>query len=99
MDFIAENVLLLKINLDIRKIMLIFVMRKNKTNMILEKGIKIYNSVLEKCVNYVNNGWGTEYKVEDVVGFELGETFIFVHFCADDYAKYAYPIKIETIFK
>ena len=67
--------------------------------MILKNGIKIYNNILEKCVKYVNDGWRTEYNVEDVVGFELGETFIFVHFNKEDYTKDAYPIKIELIFK
>jgi len=67
--------------------------------MILEKGIKVYNNVLKRCVDYVNNGWDTSYKVEDVVGIELGETFMFVHFNKEDYTKEAYPITIELIFK
>lgn len=68
--------------------------------MILEKGIKIYDSILEKCVNYVNEGWLTSYKKEDIVGVELfSERTMFVHFNAEDYAKDAYPITIELIFR
>ena len=39
--------------------------------MILTKGIKVYNRLLEKVVECVNNGWKTNYKVEDVVGMEI----------------------------
>lgn len=67
--------------------------------MILENGIKIYDNMLEKCVNYVNMGWETSYKKEDIVGIELGATFLFVHFNAEDYTKEAYPITIEIIFR
>lgn len=67
--------------------------------MILEKGIKIYDSILEKCVNYVNEGWETSYKKEDIVGIELALTFLFVHFNEEDYTKEAYPIKMEILFR
>jgi hypothetical protein len=67
--------------------------------MILEKGVRIYDNILKKCVDYVNKGWDMSYKVEDVIGFELGKTFIFVHFDKEDYSKEAYPISIEIIFK
>ena len=67
--------------------------------MILEKGNKIYQSFLERCVNYVNGGWDLHYTVEDIVGIELGNTFIFVHFNKEDYAKDAYPITINIEFK
>lgn len=67
--------------------------------MILEKGIKIYDSILEKCVDYVNSGWKTSYKKEDIVGIELAMTYMFVHFNAEDYTKDAYPITIELIFQ
>ena len=46
-------------------------------------------------VEYVNNGWKTDYKVEDVVGMEINSTFIFVHFNKEDYTKDAYPIAVE----
>ena len=67
--------------------------------MILENGIKIYEPLLQKCVKYVNKGWKMSYKVEDVAGIELGETFMFVHFNKEDYTKDAYSISIEIIFK
>lgn len=67
--------------------------------MVLETGIKVYDSLLKKCVKYVNRGWRTRYKTKDVVGVEFGETFMFVHFNKEDYSKDAYPIKIELIFK
>ena len=67
--------------------------------MILENGIKVYEPLLKKCVKYVNEGWKMSYKVEDVTGIELGETYMFVHFNKEDYTKDAYPISIEIIFK
>jgi hypothetical protein len=67
--------------------------------MILENGIKVYDNILEKCVNYVNGGWDTSYKKEDIVGIELAATYMFVHFNKEDYTKDAYPISIELIFK
>lgn len=67
--------------------------------MVLDKGVKIYSNILERCVNYVNNGWGTNYSVKDVVGLELGNSFLFVHFDEKDYTKEAYPISIEITFK
>ena len=67
--------------------------------MTLEKGIKVYGRLLEKLVEYVNNGWQTTYTVEDVVGIEIETTFIFVHFNKEDYTKDAYPISIEIILK
>lgn len=67
--------------------------------MILESGIKVYNTLLKKCVEYVNNGWGTAYGVEDVVGIEFGTTFLFVHFNKEDYSKDAYPITISLKFE
>ena len=48
--------------------------------MILENGIKIYDRLLKKCVEYVNKGWDMKYRREDVVGIEIDTTFIFVHF-------------------
>ena len=67
--------------------------------MILENGIKIYNRLIKKCVEYVNKGWDMRYCREDVVGIEIDTTFIFVHFNNEDYTKDAYPIPIEIIFK
>jgi len=68
--------------------------------MILETGIKIYDNILEMCVNYVNKGWLTSYKKEDIVGIELlSEQTMFVHFNKDNYTEEAYPIKIELIFR
>lgn len=67
--------------------------------MVLEKGVKIYDNILKRCVKYVNNGWGTNYNIKDVVGFELGNSFLFVHFNEEDYSKEAYPISIEITFK
>lgn len=67
--------------------------------MILESGIKVYNALLKKCVEYVNKGLGTTYGVEDVVGIEFGTTFLFVHFNKEDYTKDAYPITISLKFE
>lgn len=67
--------------------------------MTLEHGIKVYGSFLEKCVNYVNNGWDKNYTTSDVAGIELGDTFLFVHFDKEDYTKEAYPITIKVMFK
>lgn len=67
--------------------------------MALEKGIKIYKTFLKRCVKYVNAGWEKSYKVKDVVGVELDNTFLFVHFNKTDYTKDAYPIGIEITFK
>lgn len=67
--------------------------------MTLENGIKVYNRLLKKCVEYVNKGWDMNYTTEDIVGFEISTTFIFVHFNKEDYTKDAYPIGIEIIFK
>lgn len=66
--------------------------------MVLETGIKVYNSLLKKCVDYVNNGWGTNYQIEDIAGIELGNTFMFVHFNKEDYSKQTYPITISLEF-
>lgn len=67
--------------------------------MTLEKGTKVYGRLLKKLVEYVNNGWQTNYTAEDVVGVEIDTTFIFVHFNKEDYTKDAYPISIEIILK
>lgn len=67
--------------------------------MALEKGTKVYGRLLEKLVEYVNNGWKTTYKTEDVVGVEIDTTFIFVHFNKEEYTKEAYPISIEIVLK
>lgn len=67
--------------------------------MILESGIKVYDDLLKKCVEYVNKGWGTTYGVEDVAGIEFGTTFLFVHFNKEDYTKDAYPITINLKFE
>ena len=71
----------------------------NGNAIILTKGIKVYNRLLEKVVEYVNKGWKTDYKVEDVVGMEINSTFIFVHFNKEDYTKDAYPIAVEMKLK
>lgn len=67
--------------------------------MILETGNKVYDNLLRRCVKYVNEGWDMSYKVEDVAGIEISDTFMFVHFDKEDYSKDAYPITIEIIFK
>ena len=67
--------------------------------MILTKGIKVYNRLLEKAVECVNNGWKTDYKVEDVVGMDINSTFIFVHFKKEDYKEDSYPIAVERKLK
>lgn len=67
--------------------------------MTLENGIKVYNRLLNKCVEYVNKGWDMNYTTEDIVGIEISTTFMFVHFNKEDYTKDAYPIGIEIIFK
>lgn len=67
--------------------------------MILENGIKIYDRLLKKCVEYVNNGWCVNYRLEDIAGIEIDTTFMFIHFNKEDYTKDAYPIPIEIIFK
>ena len=67
--------------------------------MVLDKGVKIYSDILERCVKYVNHGWCKNYNVKDVVGLELGNGFLFVHFDEKDYTKEAYPIGIEITFK
>ena len=71
----------------------------NGNAIILTKGIKVYNRLLEKVVEYVNKGWKTDYKVEDVVGMDINSTFIFVHFNKEDYTKDAYPIAVEMKLK
>ena len=67
--------------------------------MILETGIKVYDNLLKRCVDYVNAGWQTNYQIKDIVGIEFGDTFMFVHFNKEDYTKDAYPITISLIFK
>lgn len=67
--------------------------------MTLENGIKVYNRLLNKCVEYVNKGWDMNYTTEDIAGIEISTTFMFVHFNKEDYTKDAYPIGIEIIFK
>lgn len=67
--------------------------------MTLENGTKVYGRLLEKLVEYVNNGWKTTYKVEDIVGVEIDTTFIFVHFDKEECTKEAYPISIEIVLK
>ena len=62
-------------------------------------GIKVYDKLLKKCINYVNSGWCTNYQIEDIVGIEFGDTFMFVHFNKECYAKDAYPIAISLVFK
>ena len=67
--------------------------------MILERGtIKVYNKLLEKCVEYVNDGWKTKYGVKDIIGIEFETTYMIVHFNKGDYTKEAYPIMIELDF-
>ncbi len=67
--------------------------------MVLENGIKVYDRLLKKCVDYVNAGWNMNYTTKDIVGIEIDTTFMFVHFNKEDYTKDAYPISIEIIFK
>ena len=78
---------------------LTFVPNNNGNVMILTKGIKVYNRLLEKAVECVNNGWKTDYKVEDVVGMDINSTFIFVHFKKEDYKEDSYPIAVEMKLK
>ena len=72
---------------------------KRTRDMILENGIKIYDHLLKKCVEYVNRGWNMNYTTKDIVGIEIFVTSMFVHFNKEDYTKDAYPISIEIIFK
>lgn len=67
--------------------------------MILETGIKVYDKLLKRCVDYVNNGWKTNYQIKDIAGIEFDDTFMFIHFNKEDYTKDAYPITISLIFK
>jgi hypothetical protein len=60
--------------------------------MTLQNNITIYGDVLQELVDYVNKGWRKNYTIQDVVGFELGKNFMFVHFNKDDFTKDAYPI-------
>lgn len=60
--------------------------------MTLQKNITIYKDILQELVDYVNNGWKTNYTIKDVAGFELGKGFMFVHFNSDDFSAEAYPI-------
>ena len=62
--------------------------------MILEHGIKIYQPLLEKALEYVNKGWIVSYKLEDIVGLEINTTYIFLHFNSGE----AYPIRINVLF-
>ena len=66
--------------------------------MILETGIKIYDHLLKKCVEYVNRGWDMNYTTEDIGGIEIFATSMFVHFNKEDYSKEAYPITISLDF-
>lgn len=66
--------------------------------MTLERGIKIYSNLLKKCLEYVNKGWDMKYRYEDIVGVEISDTYIFVHFDKEDYTSNAYPIPIEITF-
>lgn len=59
----------------------------------LEKNITIYEDMLKDFVEYVNGGWDKHYRVEDVVGIEWANKFLFVHFNKEDFTKEAYPIK------
>lgn len=67
--------------------------------MILENGVKVYDKLLRKCLEYVNSGWRMNYRLEDIAGIEISTMFMFVHFNKEDYTKDAYPIGIEIIFK
>ena len=67
--------------------------------MTLENGIIAYDSLLKKCLEYVNKGWHMRYRLKDVVGMEINTTFILVHFNKEEYPKDAYPIAIEILFK
>jgi len=59
----------------------------------LENNITIYNDILQELVDYVNEGWKKNYKVENVVGIEWGAKFMFVHFNSEDFTDNAYPVK------
>lgn len=67
--------------------------------MILEKGIKVYGDLIERCVEFVNRWWHKEYEKTDVAGLEISTTFIFIHFDKEVYENEAYPISIGIIFK
>lgn len=63
--------------------------------MILEQGIKIYQPLLEKALDYVNKGWRMSYELKDIVGLEMNTTYIFLHFSGE---TEAYPIRISVLF-
>ena len=60
----------------------------------LEQGIKIYQPLLEKALDYVNKGWKMSYELKDIVGLEINTTYIFLHFKSGE----AYPIRISVLF-
>ena len=62
--------------------------------MILEQGIKIYQPLLIKALEYVNKGWLVSYKLEDIVGLDINTTYMFLHFQSGE----AYPIRINILF-
>lgn len=63
--------------------------------MTLQKNITIYGDVLQELVDYVNKCWRTNYTIQDVVGFELGKGFMFMHFNSEDFSAEAYPINLH----
>ena len=67
--------------------------------MVLENGIKVYDKLLKKLVEYVNKEWDMRYRREDIVGIEINTTFIYVHFNKEDYTKDTYPIAIDITLK
>ena len=67
--------------------------------MSLKDNITIFEPLLEKALEYVNKGWHMSYKLEDIAGVEMSNTYIFLHLDKEDFSKEAYPIPIEINFK
>ena len=63
--------------------------------MSLKSNIEIHEKLLNKFVEYVNDQWGEQYKVSDIVGVDWETTFLFVHF---KQIGHAYPIKHTLSF-
>ena len=61
----------------------------------LKSNITIGEKLLNKFVKYVNDQWGEQYKVSDIVGVDWETTFLFVHFKK---IGNAYPIRHELSF-
>lgn len=67
--------------------------------MVLEQGVKVYQSLLEQTLDYVNKNWRMSYKLEDIAGLEIGLHYMFLHFDKENYSKKAYPINLDIILK